>query len=228
MYPESEPGLVPAAQRRDREFTLGPAFLGTAGAGLLVLCCICFIAGYEFGSHGTTLPGLKGPAVSDKIRSAAEILATAKPTAAPPAPAPRPAAPVVTLTKAAVQPSDPGLPTAAPPPAAVTATQAAQPAPDSTAPQPIEANPAVRPALAQVTPSPFGAPWRVHIAAVDQQADANVLVSALRQRGYSVSVRHDHSDGLLHVQVGPYLNRSDAEAARQKLLNDGYNAVLEQ
>jgi cell division septation protein DedD len=67
----------------------------------------------------------------------------------------------------------------------------------------------------------------VQIAAVSHVEDADVLVSALRRRGYAVSYRRDPADGLLHVQVGPFANRSDALATRQRLLNDGYNAIVQ-
>ena len=67
----------------------------------------------------------------------------------------------------------------------------------------------------------------VQIAAVSHAEDANVLVNALRRRGYAVSVRRDLSDNLLHVQVGPFNDRNDANAMRIKLLNDGYNAIVE-
>ena len=40
-------------------------------------------------------------------------------------------------------------------------------------------------------------------------------------------LRRDPTDGLLHVQVGPFPNRNDAYAMRQKLLNDGYNAIVQ-
>jgi cell division septation protein DedD len=67
----------------------------------------------------------------------------------------------------------------------------------------------------------------VQIAAVSHPEDADVLVGALRKRGYAVSAHRDPADGLLHVQVGPFTNRNDAAAMRQKLLNDGYNAIVE-
>ena len=58
--------------------------------------------------------------------------------------------------------------------------------------------------------------------------DADVLVSALRQRGYSVTAHHGVGDNLIHVQVGPFSSRSDADSMRQKLSNDGYNANIQQ
>ena len=67
----------------------------------------------------------------------------------------------------------------------------------------------------------------VQIAAVSHPEDADVLVGALRKRGYAVTARRDPTDGLLHVQIGPFANRNDAYAMRQKLLNDGYNAIVQ-
>jgi cell division septation protein DedD len=66
----------------------------------------------------------------------------------------------------------------------------------------------------------------VQIAAVSKSTDAEVLVAALTRRGYSVAIHHEPTDSLLHVQVGPFSNRDDAIAMRQKLLSDGYNAIL--
>jgi cell division septation protein DedD len=66
----------------------------------------------------------------------------------------------------------------------------------------------------------------VQIAAVSDQADAQVLLSALHKRGYTVSLRHEPGDSLMHVQIGPFASKADASAMRQKLLNDGYNAIL--
>ena len=54
-----------------------------------------------------------------------------------------------------------------------------------------------------------------------------VLLSALRKRGYAVSARRDPGDNLIHVQVGPFSSHADAASMRQRLLNDGYNAIIE-
>ena len=67
----------------------------------------------------------------------------------------------------------------------------------------------------------------VQIAAVSHPEDAEVLVSALRKNGYAVAVHRDISDSLIHVQVGPFASHSDALIMRQKLLNDGYNAIVQ-
>jgi cell division septation protein DedD len=75
-------------------------------------------------------------------------------------------------------------------------------------------------------PAPANA-LMVHIASVSHQEDADVLVDALRKRGYAVAVRRDPTDDMFHVQVGPFSSLNDANATRQKLLNDGYNASVE-
>jgi cell division septation protein DedD len=67
----------------------------------------------------------------------------------------------------------------------------------------------------------------VQIAAVSHQEDADVLIGALRKRGYAVTATRDNTDGQFHVRIGPFTNRNDAYATRQKLLNDGYNAIAQ-
>jgi cell division septation protein DedD len=94
----------------------------------------------------------------------------------------------------------------------------------------------VKPALPQqpvasglgVTPAVGAAAGiMVQIASVSHIEDAEVLVNALRRRGYTVTSHRDLADNLIHVQVGPFTNRNDANAMRMKLLNDGYNAIIE-
>ena len=136
-------------------------------------------------------------------------------------------------------------------PAPEAAPQEAQEAPPSAASQrvPAEETPApVKPAQPVVSkpaaardiplppayvppsdapPNAYGKPM-VQIAAVARREDADVLVSALRQRGYGVVVRNEPQDKLLHVQVGPFADRGQAAAIKQKLLSDGYNAIIKQ
>jgi cell division septation protein DedD len=126
------------------------------------------------------------------------------------------------------------------PPVAGTAVQAA-----SSLPKPPAAaqniRQKLRPALAAaptsasaqpaaVIPAPATAPAQalmVQIAAVPHQEDANVLVGALRKRGYAVSVSRDAADNQIHVRIGPFNNRNAANAMRRKLLHDGYNAIVQ-
>ena len=66
----------------------------------------------------------------------------------------------------------------------------------------------------------------VQIAAVTEAETAELLVTALKKRGYAVSVRREAGDSLLHVQLGPFATRADAQAMRQKLQSDGYAAIV--
>ncbi len=66
----------------------------------------------------------------------------------------------------------------------------------------------------------------VQIAAVSHQEDAELLVNALRTKGYPVSAHTEPQDKFFHIQVGPYASRKDAEAAKQKLVADGYQPIV--
>ena len=67
----------------------------------------------------------------------------------------------------------------------------------------------------------------VQIAAVSHTEDSDVLVSALRKRGYAVTARREAADNLIHVRIGPFTSRDEANRWRQKLMNDGYNAIVQ-
>lgn len=86
------------------------------------------------------------------------------------------------------------------------------------------AQPAMQSAV-PAAPSTAGS-FMVQIAAVRMQQDANVLVGALQRRGYTVVVRREPQDALLHVQIGPFSSRTQAFQMRSRLLADGYNAVV--
>ena len=66
----------------------------------------------------------------------------------------------------------------------------------------------------------------VQIAAVSSQEIADIEVAALKKDGYAVAIRHEPQDKLLHVQIGPFSDRKAAEAMRQKVLADGFNAIV--
>jgi cell division septation protein DedD len=66
----------------------------------------------------------------------------------------------------------------------------------------------------------------VQIATLSHQEDADVLVGALRKRGFEPAVSSG-DDGQLHVRIGPFNSLSEANAMREKLTNDGYNAVVQ-
>lgn len=191
----------------DTELTLGAGAFLAMGCGLLLICGICFGLGYAMGHRSSADQGATAmlPAQDTKA-SVMPVSSSAKPGAAtqmPPLPAP--------ADGAADPDSQTGQVAAAGRVAPASANQAA--------------DAQVRPAPAQATSKVQG--WMVQIAAVSHAEDAQVLVDALRKRGYEVTARRDVSDNLIHVQTGPFVNRNDANAMRQKLLSDGYNAIVQ-
>ena len=104
---------------------------------------------------------------------------------------------------------------------AETATAVAETPTDIPKPTPISLHP-TQPAV----PLSATGTFIVQVAAVSHQEDADLLVNALHGKGYSVSAHAEPQDKLIHIQVGPFNNRKDAEAMRQQLLSDGYNAIV--
>lgn len=88
-------------------------------------------------------------------------------------------------------------------------------------------SPAASPTPGATTASAIGNSF-VQVTAISptHRADADMLVSSLRHKGYAAAIRTGSSDDLLHVQLGPFAARKDAEAMRQRLSIDGYNSIL--
>lgn len=221
--------------RRDTEFTIGPALLIGMFCGLVLLCGLCFGIGYSAGRRsGTANAATVTETATGQTMTAPPGGSLGKPTAKSTMQA------VTASQQAAVaEPTTPadGSVTGDPPtsnvPAATTPSLAS---PNAGSGSP----PLVHPALPQgggsagngvqsggVQQAPGqGSGVMVQIAAVSHVDDATVLVNALRKRGYAVTARRQLGDELIHVQIGPFANRSDANAMSQKLLGDGYNAVV--
>ena len=202
--------------RKDVELTLGPAVLFAIVCGLLLVCGLCFGIGYTAGRrNGSQTPSAKSAASGQTL---AEQAATSvhKPAATV-------AVPAVQAASNAGQPT--GMASAAVPGAADSSTaQAVRPA--LTSPATVQANSGTTP-TSQVQPAfAPSAGIMVQIAAVSHMEDANVLMAALLKRGYAVTARREPADSLIHVQVGPFASTAEANAMSQRLLNDGYNAVV--
>ena len=219
MQWRTETDLQVVNQGPDKEVTLGPLMLTALGLGLLVLCCICFLVGYAVGHRSGSANPASPTASTTSGRSAAEILAQSQ-AAHPSASVPAPVSHSEPETTSAVVSRTASDENETPPP---------QPEPTELS-SPAQSAPAVQTDVRQALPQPHAqtGAWVVRVAAVENAQDADVLISALRRRGYSVSARHDPGDNLLHVQVGPFASRSDADSMRQRLQNDGYNAIVEQ
>lgn len=201
--------LQPAASN-DTELTLGLGTVLGLGIGLVVLCGICFGLGYAVGHRTST------------TQNTAVVVPNASTGSLPSTRGKRSGA--VGQFQAASPISD--------------ASDAGE-APAEGAEGQQAGDGRVRPALQASTTGSSAAPlhvqpatsqvqgWMVQIAAVSRSEDADVLVNALRKHGYTVSARRELGDNLIHVQTGPFTSRNDANETRQKLLNDGYNAIVQ-
>jgi cell division septation protein DedD len=214
--------LQPAEPRHDTELTLGSTTLLLIFFGLVLLCGLCFGLGYATGHHGTPDSTVMQPAVNPQTATPGE------------GDQPKPVAvePVANSETPPDQPADDqtssALEASAQTPSAAPAAATLSTAPQVKPALPPSANPVMAEQLAAATPAPASAgSVMVQIAAVSQQEDADVLMSALRKRGYAVAARREPLDGLIHVRIGPFKTRDEAETWRQKLLSDGYNAIVQ-
>jgi cell division septation protein DedD len=220
VFDDEEP--EPEQSRRDTELTLSSMTLLGIFFGLVLLCGLCFGLGYTLGRHGSRQPLTAGQSSSGAQTTLQANISRPK----PPATAPTGAAPgqqsvVVNLPQSAA----PGAGLAATAQSSEPVQPQVRPALPAVASTVQSEQPAVASSVAQAFP-PTG-PLMVQIAAVSHQEDADVLVSALRTRGYAVVARHEAADGLIHVRIGPFSSRDVANRWRLKLLGDGYNAIVQ-
>jgi cell division septation protein DedD len=191
----------------ERELTLSTGAILGIFLGLVVLCGAFFGFGYKMGSHSPVTP----------------VATTATDTT------PTPSANFNAFKPAA------GSVAGKAAPAPLTA-EPASPEPATSNPQdaPPEAAPLVRPSASPPaargtnTLIPAVVPvgnFLVQVAAVSHKEDADLLVGALKAKGYPVA-SYSEPDKLFHIQVGPFNSRKDAEAVRQRLLADGYQPIL--
>ncbi len=217
---DTEDDLDDRPARRDREITLGTTMVLGIFFALAAYGAVLFGFGYSLGvkhnsgsamaaaepSSGTNFNGFK-PAPGSPLGSAIKPLN----------------GPTVTVPDTPVSSAQPAplpKPVAAPPAEPVAAVEEVpNPAPRA---QPITTL-ATAPPAAQ--PTAAGS-FLVQVAAVSHQEDADLLVVTLKRRGYQVAIHHEPQDSLLHVQIGNFTTKKDAEAMRQRLLADGFNAMV--
>lgn len=196
-------------QAPDRELTLGTGTILGIFFGLVLLCAVFFGFGYSMGnkSRPVTIPEAAAipPSTTD--------FSTFKPSSGVPASAPAPSlatpkAPV----EAAVNTHAPTVRTSSPAPLA--------PKPNASVEAPAAAVPRAVPATES------GLTFIVQVAAVSHPEDAELLAAALRRKGYAVNARSEAQDKLIHIQVGPFATKKEADAISQRLLTDGYKAIV--
>lgn len=214
VFDDGEP--EPAQQHPDTEVTLGTGMQLAIFFGLVLICGLCFGLGYAVGRRGSPPPLAAG------LQSSSGAQTTAQAEGSRPKPSATSQGNVASLPQSAVvNQSQSSVGTADSTAAAGSLSgqsqvRAAQQLPS----QPAEPA-AVQPATATTTA------LMVQIAAVSHPEDAEVLVNALRKHGYAVVARRDPTDSLIHVRIGPFNTRDEANRWRLKLLNDGYNAIVQ-
>jgi DedD protein len=207
---------------QDREISLGATTILGIFLVLALLCAVFFGFGYSLGRRSAP------PAVS-----AAETTTSSESSASKPAPG-SPATHTA-LSSPAIQSDDASQPASL---SDVPTTEPSQPSPAVTRVKAVAADfrpdtrtesaarPTTKPvSVASVAPAAAGVAV-VQVAAVSHQEDADVLVNALKHRGYNVAIHKEPQDKLLHVQIGPFATKKDADAMRQRLQTDGYNAIV--
>lgn len=205
-------------QGRDTELTLGSGMLLALFFALVLLCGLCFGMGYAVGHRGSAPPA----AAAAQPAPEQEPLQASGSIPKPSAIAQTPVTPADDQAQAGTGASAQASPEGAGAAAANAPGSPVHPALAAASPQQSAA------AMPQAVHPAFAAPpLMVQIAAVSNPDDAEVLVNALRQRNYPVTVRRDPSDNYIHVRIGPFATRAQAEQWKAKLLNDGYNAVIQ-
>jgi DedD protein len=206
------------------EITLSTASLLGFFFGLVLICGVFFGFGYSMG-RGSQASGMANLPATNAGETAESATAENPPApAATPTTEQEPA--VAPVAKHVIKDNADAVKAPVSDSEDETPAKPAVPKPALTKPAPIP-QPAAYLPPADAPPSASGKPM-VQIAAVARAEDADVLVSALRQRGYGVVVRNEPQDKLLHVQVGPFADRVQATAIKEKLLSDGYNAIIKQ
>jgi DedD protein len=207
------------SREQDREISLGTTTILGIFFILGLLCAVFFGFGYSLGRRS-----------AQPVVSAAETTSTN-----PEFSASKPSPGSLAARTASTSPVTAGEDTnqsSSVPEASTEPAEATQPAPAPVRVKAVAADfrpePAAKPTARPGAVAPIAAQSVaiVQVAAVSHQEDADVLVNALKQRGYSVTIHKEPQDKLLHVQIGPFFIKKDADAMRQRLQTDGYNAIV--
>lgn len=193
--------------KRERELTLSTGVILGIFLALVVLCGAFFGLGYKMGTRAPVPLGTA--ASSDGSQPSTGLFSGFKPAAGSPM-----AAPPASGSQPMVPRSGSGGG-----PRGGTAAGSTQPV---DAPAERATTPAPTPAQQPAATGNFV----VQVAAVSHEEDAQLLVSALRAKGYPVNALAEPGDKLFHIQVGPFTNMKDATATKQRLLADGYQPII--
>ena len=209
---------------QEREISLSTTTILGIFFALALLCAVFFGFGYSMGRKS-----------AQPVTSPAEVTTRSENSGSKPAPG-SPASPSTSSagrqaageTQSAIVPLD--SPNAAAQDSSQTPSpvKAIVPSPRSDMPAEVTFRPVSKPVaivpVAAALPSPGSSV--VQVAAMSHQEDADVVAVDLKRRGYTVAIRHEPQDKLFHVQIGPFANKKEADAMRQRLQTDGYNNAI--
>jgi DedD protein len=211
--------------QQDREISLSTTTILGIFFALALLCAVFFGFGYSMGRKSAQPVSSGSSEVTTRSENSSSKPAPGSPAIPSISSAGRQAAgeaqsaimPLDSLNAA----SEDSPPMPRPVKAVVPSTRADPPA--EVTPRPV-----FRPAgivhVAAALPSPGSSV--VQVAAMSHQEDADVVSLDLKRRGYTVAIRHEPQDKLFHVQIGPFANKKEADAMRQRLQTDGYNNAI--
>jgi cell division septation protein DedD len=201
--------------RDNHELTLSSGVILGIFFGLVLLCGLFFGFGYKMGNHKVAPAE---PASAENAPTPAANFGGFKPAAGSP------------VGKSASAAAQSGAPDSAETSSAAADTSGNSAGPAAAAPvvRPNPTTPSSTTPPVAMTPAPPVATgsFVVQVAAVSHQEDAELLVNALRAKGYPVSAHTEPQDKFFHIQVGPFNNRNDADTAKQRLLADGYQPIV--
>lgn len=218
---------------QDREISLSPGLILGAFFALALVCAVFFGFGYSVGRRSTplsnTIAATSASVESSSKPSSGSFLGSRKAasgaTLKPEEDNPEVAQPDSDLSRPSkivdLHKPSPASSRIADAPETAIAANAASGSSASLHPPSIVAP------MPQVSKAPAGTIGpSVQVAAFSHQQDADLVAASLRKRGYDVSIRQEAQDKLLHVQLGPFATKKEADAMRQRLQADGYNAIV--
>ncbi|MEO6802648.1 MAG: SPOR domain-containing protein [Granulicella sp.] len=204
---------------QEREISLGTSTILGIFLALALVCAAFFGFGYSLGRHSSTpvaasVPEVK-PDTADKTDSPFSGFK----------------APATTTPRAADDASDSSQTDTISSTEGQTPKQA--PVPQEAAKTPTPARNVSFPAPPSSTAPVAGTPSAttvthpiVQVSATSRQGDAESLIAALKQKGYTAAIHHEPQDQLFHVQIGPFASKVEADAMRKRLDTDGYKAIV--
>jgi DedD protein len=213
----------PAEQ--DREISLSTTTILGIFFALALLCAVFFGFGYSMGRKSAQPVSGTSSEVTTRSENTSSKPSPGSPATPSTSSAGRPSA---GESQAAIMPLDSPNPVSEDSPRVPIPVKAAVPSPRSEVPADLPPRAAIKPAgiipVAAALPSPGSSV--VQVAAMSHQEDADVVAVDLKRRGYTVAIRREPQDKLFHVQIGPFSNKKEADAMRQRLQTDGYNNAI--